>query len=83
MYHPASKTYSHISTPRLIYTGLCDVHGKAATFLYDNRIKTFREDSDDVKAAIDEIREELRSDGLSLGSISGDVALMVSRNEVS
>ena len=69
--------------PLNIYTGLCDVHGKATTFLYDNRIKAFREDSDDVKAAIDEIREELRSDGLSLGSISGDVALMVARDEVS
>ena len=69
--------------PLNVYGGLCDHQGEQARFMFENTIRSFREDMDLVRGAIEELKNMSEHGHLNLSKISPKVARIVSRDEIS
>lgn len=69
--------------PLNVYAGLCDTCGTLATYMFDNTVRTFRNDYDNVKQILDGIKKDLKQQGMSISDIATKTALMVSAEELS
>lgn len=69
--------------PLSVYSGMCDHQGEPSRFLFENTIRSFREDRDLVKGAMDELGSMSEKGYVNLSEISPKVARIVSSDEVS
>ena len=78
-----SRVCRECGRPLNVYGGLCDHQGEQARFMFENTIRSFREDRDLVKGAIEELRGMSENGQVNLSEISPKVAKIVSRGEIS
>ena len=78
-----SRVCRDCGKPLNVYGGMCDHQGEPSRFLYENTFRSFREDRDLVKGAIDELGNLSEDGRVNLAEISPKVSKFVSRDEVS
>lgn len=69
--------------PLSVYGGMCDHQGEPSRFLFENTIRSFREDRDLVRGAMEELGSMSEKGYVNLSEISQKVARIVSRDEIS
>lgn len=68
--------------PLGVFRGVCDHLGEPSRFLFENTIRSFREDRDLVKGAMEELRGRSENGRVNLSELSPKVAKVVSRDEI-